>query len=225
MDALDNVIWQALTTRQADLAESYESARRFPPSVTTLGAFAEATQAGYDSLAGLVGNDPVALFLDSPRTPPSGWTQVAALPLLQMVHDGSESPNHAGGIVELTQNDVPEMLGLTQLTKPGPFGQRTRELGSYLGIRKNGVLVAMAGERLRVPGHTEVSAVCTHPDHLGRGYAASLMRAVMQRIRDRGERPFLHVRHDNERAIGLYRHLGFRDRALLHLSVVRRSRQ
>ncbi|PYX89790.1 MAG: hypothetical protein DMG68_03950, partial [Acidobacteria bacterium] len=117
-----------------------------------------------------------------------------------------------------------EMLGLTQLTKPGPFGQRTRELGSYLGIRKNGVLVAMAGERLRVPGHTEVSAVCTHPDHLGRGYAASLMRAVMQRIRDRGETPFLHVRHDNERAIGLYRRLGFRDRALLHLSVVRRSR-
>jgi predicted GNAT family acetyltransferase len=171
----------------------------------------------------LAGSDAVALFLEFPQTPPPGWIQIAATPLLQMLHDGSEAGNHAPEIIELGEADVPEMMALTQLTKPGPFAQRTHELGTYLGIRKNGALVAMAGERLRVPGHTEVSAVCTHPDHLGRGYAAVLMSAVMQKIRERGERAFLHVRADNDRAIGLYRRLGFRDRVLLHLSVIRQD--
>lgn len=224
MHALDNVIWQALTTRQAGFAEGGDLARRFIPTVSPLGAFAEASQAGYDSLAALAGNHAVALFLDAPQIPPAGWTQTAATPLLQMLHDGSELPNHAPEIAELTEADVPEMTALTELTKPGPFAERTRELGTYLGIRKNGVLVAMAGERLRVPGYTEVSAVCTHPDHLGHGYAAALMSAVIQKIRERGETAFLHVRADNDRAIALYRRLGFCDRVLLHLSVIRRDR-
>lgn len=114
------------------------------------------------------------------------------------------------------------MLALAQLTKPGPFGLRTRELGTYIGIRQNGQLVAMAGERLRVPGFTEISAVCTHPDHLGRGYAATLMTELMHRIRSRGEVPFLHVREDNTRAIPIYERLGFRKRVLLHFAVVRK---
>jgi GNAT superfamily N-acetyltransferase len=223
MHPLDNVIWHALTTRQAAFAECSELARRFIRAVGPLGAFGEASQAGYDCLAPLASTSAVALFLDSPQTPPAGWTQTAATPLLQMLHDGSEVANHAAGITELTTDDVPEMIALTQLTKPGPFGERTRELGTYLGIRNRGVLVAMAGERLRVPGYTEVSAVCTHPDHLGHGYAAALMAAVMRGICQRGETPFLHVRHDNERAIALYRRLGFQDRALLHLSVIRRK--
>lgn len=223
MHPLDNVIWQALTTRQANFAQSHLSARKFPPQVGPLGAFAEATQKGYDSFISLVDREPVALFLDNPQNPPEGWNQVAATPLLQMLHDGSHVANHATGLIELTTDDVPEMLALTELTKPGPFGLRTHELGTYLGIRKGGALVAMAGERLRVPGHTEVSAVCTHPDHVGHGYAAALMSAVMHRIRQRGETPFLHVRHENHRAIALYRRLGFQDRVLLHLSVIRRN--
>jgi predicted GNAT family acetyltransferase len=138
-----------------------------------------------------------------------------------------EQPSRTNGrhddVVELGTQDSPEMLELTTLTKPGPFGPRTHELGTYLGIRQNHRLVAMAGERMKVPGFTEVSAVCTHPDHIGKGYAAVLMSEVMCRIVDRGETPFLHVRQDTTRAIALYERLGLRKRKLLHFAVLRRS--
>jgi predicted GNAT family acetyltransferase len=127
------------------------------------------------------------------------------------------------GIIDLSDADSPEMIELTALTKPGPFNTRTHELGTYLGIRRDQKLVAMAGERLKVPGHTEVSAVCTHPDHVGHGYARILMTEVMRRIRDRGETPFLHVREDNARAIELYRRLGFSRRVIVHLAVLRKA--
>jgi predicted GNAT family acetyltransferase len=132
------------------------------------------------------------------------------------------SSENTPALVELGTQDSPEMIELTALTKPGPFGPRTHELGTYLGIRLQGKLVAMAGERLKVPGHTEVSAVCTHPEHTGKGYAAVLMAEVMRRIRKRGETPFLHVRADNERAIKIYKRLGFRERKLGHFAVLRK---
>ena len=119
--------------------------------------------------------------------------------------------------------DVPEMVALATLTKPGPFVQCTRELGTYLGIRHDGQLIAMAGERMKVPGYTEVSAVCTHPDHIGKGYARALMTEIMRRIRERGEVPFLHVRQDNVRAIELYKKLGFRQRVVQHYAVIRKD--
>ena len=112
------------------------------------------------------------------------------------------------------------MLALAQLTEPGPFGTRTRELGTFLGIRKEGKLVSMAGVRLHFPGFVEVSAVCTHPDHLGQGYAAELMLEVMARIRQGGEVPFLHVRQNNTRAIPIYERLGFKQRTVFQLSLV-----
>src|ERR1700675_1159905 len=110
--------------------------------------------------------------------------------------------------IPLTQSDVPEMLALTKLTKPGPFGARTHEMGDYFGIRTAGALAAMAGERLRLPGYTEISAVCTHPDHVGHGYASALMSMLMDRICSRGELPFLHVRPENARAIQVSQRLG-----------------
>ncbi len=115
------------------------------------------------------------------------------------------------------------MVELATLTKPGPFGTRTHELGVYLGIRHEGKLVAMAGERLKVPGYTEVSAVCTHPEHTGRGYAQALMTGVMGRIFARGETPFLHVREANTRAVRIYEKLGFRTRVRQHVVVLRRT--
>ena len=130
--------------------------------------------------------------------------------------------NTRPNIVELGPQDSAEMIALTALTKPGPFSTRTHELGTYLGIRDSGTLVAMAGERLKVPGHTEVSAVCTHPDHTGKGYAAILMLEVMKGIRGRGETPFLHSRQDNLRAIEVYKRLGFRERKQGHFAVLRK---
>lgn len=228
MHPLDNVIWNALTTRQVEFAECFEQARRFMPEVTALGAFREPTPEGYESLAGLMGQaGTVAVFLDKAYEPRAGWKWVAGSALVQMV---CENGGVAEGLknscdldlVELGAAQSAEMIELTALTKPGPFGKRTHELGTYLGIRREGKLVAMAGERLKVPGYTEVSAVCTHPDHTGQGYAGILMGEVMQRTRRRGETPFLHVRQDNVRAIALYERLGFSQRLLGHFAVLRR---
>jgi ribosomal protein S18 acetylase RimI-like enzyme len=221
MHPLDHPIWNALNGPQAKFAESAGSALRFPPAVTTLGALAEVDAAGYASLASLQRPGEVtALFLQTPSEPPAGWKAVRSLPLSQMVYEGGEPAKSSVPFVELGTQDEPAMLALAKLTEPGPFGTRTRELGTFIGLREGGRLASMAGVRLHVPGFTEVSAVCTHPDHLGRGYAAGLMLEIMARIRKRGETPFLHVRSDNARAIQIYERLGFRQRREFQLSVV-----
>ena len=227
MHPLDNVIWQALTTRQAQFAEAFDGARRFVREVTLLSAFEEPTADGYAALAGLVGADTTAVFLDDPYETRPEWDLVAGAPLLQMVcgNGARVRPSEAVEIVELGLPDSSEMLELTTLTKPGPFGTRTHELGNYVGVRDDGKLVAMAGERLKVPGYTEVSAVCTHPEYTGNGYALVLMWEIMRGIRDRGETPFLHVRQDNARAVALYERLGFKTRKLTHFAVLRRAKQ
>lgn len=239
MHPLDNVIWQALTTRQTQFAESCGEARRFMRDVTSLTAVLAPNDAGYESLASLVGpRGTAALFLDDPFPGREGWSVVGGSPLLQMVcenssahsishqsssHETSDPETCAVEILPLVVEHSPEMIELTAITKPGPFGSRTHELGTYLGIWCDGKLAAMAGERLKVPGHTEVSAVCTHPDHLGKGYAGMLMTEVMRRIRQCGEIPFLHVREDNTRAIAIYERLGFRKRIRRHYVVVRKD--
>jgi len=233
---LDNIVWKALTTRQAEFAESFNQVRRFMPEVSPLAAFPEPSAEAYESLKGLVDpRETIGLFLDSPYQPQPGWSFVAGAPMPEMVYEGDAglrpadsrerlSPHeHDQEIVELNAADVPEMMALTVLTKPGPFHKRTHELGTYLGLRRDGKLVAMAGERLKIPGYTEVSAVCTHPEHTGHGYARILMAEVMQRIRGRGETPLLHVRGDNVGAIALYERLGFKLRVLLHFAVLRKD--
>ncbi|MCU1304451.1 MAG: acetyltransferase, family [Candidatus Sulfotelmatobacter sp.] len=228
MHPLDNVIWNALTTRQAEFAESCGQARRFVPEVTLLGGISDPSVEGYDSLRGLLaGRGTVALFLDQPYQARNGLELAGSAPLLQMVCENGNARAAAidskTKLIELNVADSAEMIELTALTKPGPFSTRTHELGTYLGIRNAGKLVAMTGERLKVPGYTEVSAVCTHPEHTGRGYAGVLMTEVMQRIRSRGETPFLHVREDNVRAIQVYERLGFRRRVVSHLAVLRKG--
>jgi len=216
MHPLDNVIWQALNTRQAHLAESHQSASRFKKEVSSLGGLAEPSPESYASMAALLGaGERVGMSIEEAVSAPE-FEIVSSVPLLQMVRPSGEAPKTNGGrppeFLALTEADVPEMMALTELTKPGPFNRRTREMGDYFGIRGSGKLMAMAGERLRVPGYTEISAVCTHPDFLGRGYAAALMTLLIGRILGRGERPFLHVRPENTRAIEIYERLGFEKR-------------
>jgi predicted GNAT family acetyltransferase len=228
MHPLDNVIWQALTTRQVELGEGKNSARRFLPEVSLLGAFAAPTTQQYDSLAALLKDgERVGLFLDDSPSAVKGWTVVSSVPLLEMVRENSNADSVVNGpphpINRLGAGDVPEMISLTELTKPGPFGPRTHEMGEYWGIRDaSGRLIAMAGERLKVPGYTEISAVCTHPDHLGRGYARALMSLLIAGIADRNETSFLHVREQNTRAIKLYESLGFRHRVTLQYAILQK---
>ena len=237
MHPLDNVIWQALTTRQSQFAEGFDEARRFVPDVTGLTAFLEPSARGYASVAGLVGEGGTALLsLPSPYEPQPGWDLVITFPGLQMVcadvnasarlDSASAVPGASilgSSITELGPQDSPEMMELASLTKPGPFGPRTHELGRYLGIRSEAKLVSMSGERMKVPGYTEVSAVCTHPEHTGKGYARILMLEIMRGIWERGETPFLHVRQNNTRAVALYEQLGFRTRLVVHFTLIRRS--
>jgi len=226
MHPLDNVIWRALTTRQQQFAEGAGTARRFPREVTSLSGFAQPNDEGYRSLGELIGpHGTAAVLLEHPYQEREGWELVGSAPLLEMVcENGIAALSCNGGqpaFVELGANDSLEMVELAALTKPGPFGIRTHELGTYLGIRADGKLVAMAGERLKVPGYTEISAVCTHPEHTGNGYARALMMELMRRIQGRGETPFLHVRRENSRAIALYEMLGFQTHVIVHFVVLR----
>lgn len=224
MHSLDNVIWRALTTSQAHLGTKNHGAGKFFAEVSILGALAEPSAEAYESLAALLHpNERVGLFLDKTPEPllPT-WKLVTSCPLLQMVHEDATSPKNVQEceFLRLGEPEVPEMLTLTRLTKPGPFGKRTHEMGQYWGIRQDGDLIAMAGERLRLPGYIEISAVCTHPDHLGRGSATALIKMLIQRIRGRGEQPFLHVRPENTRAVELYERLGFRKRVLIQYVIL-----
>jgi ribosomal protein S18 acetylase RimI-like enzyme len=234
MHPLDNVVWHSLTTRHAAVAVAHDQARRFITEISTIGAFLEPTDRGYDSLGKLVkSGDTVNLALKEPyEGSRPEWTLVRGTPMPQMVYEGNGRELSAGPstavpildqVLELGAGDGEEMVELTTLTQPGPFARRTHELGTYIGIRKDGKLIAMAGERLKVPGYTEVSAICTHPEHTGHGYARILTTEIMRRILERGETPFLHVRHDNMRAIALYERLGFRVRVVNYHAVLRRD--
>jgi len=224
---LDNVIWQALTTHQSHLAQGQGTARKFFKEVSILAALAEPSGDAWNCLASLLrSGESAGLFLTDPPPDIPHLRIISSIALLQMVRNNGEMPTtrrDRPAFVTLGDADVPEMLSLTSLTKPGPFGTRTREMGDYIGIRKIGSLVAMVGERLKIPGYTEISAVCTHPAHLGHGYATAMILELMGRIHRRGETPFLHVRPENTRAVGLYEHLGFRTRVELQYTIVTRQ--
>jgi ribosomal protein S18 acetylase RimI-like enzyme len=208
-DALDNVTWAALTGPQARFAEVHGRAARFDPEVSPFTALADTTDpAAWRDLVALVGPG-VDVFVAGPRvTPPPGWDQVGGLAGVQLTGAGVAGRADPEA-VPLGDADVPEILDLVERTQPGPFRKRTIEFGGYLGIRRDGRLIAMAGERLRVPGWAEISAVCTDPGFRGRGLAARLTEAVAAGIRQRGEQPFLHAAAGNTNAIRLYERLGF----------------
>jgi predicted GNAT family acetyltransferase len=223
---LDNPIWSSLTTRQAYLAEGDEFARRYPVDVTALAALTQHTPEAFESLARISKSDAVALFCSQPITIPIGWKTIHTSNLAQMVCvEPKFAPSPAEIVIdELGDTDSEEMVALTKFTNPGPFGSRTHELGLYLGIHQQGRLAAMTGERQKLPGYTEVSAVCTHPDFQGRGYAQILISAVMAKILERGETPMLHVREDNAGAIRVYEKLGFKMRAVFPFFVLRNEK-
>ena len=218
---LDRVIWGALTSSHAPLAQGDGPARRYPALIGPLAGLRDRSPASYAALAALVPpGDAVGLLDLEPIEPPPPFTVLQRDRVDQMLLTGPLPPIPAMDLVPLGPADMPAMMALTALTHPGPFKHGTHELGSFLGMRLDGQLIAMTGERMRLPGFTEVSAVCVHPGHRGRGYAAALVAAVAGAIVGRDEVPFLHVRSDNEGAIALYLKLGFQWRRTFHFAVL-----
>ncbi|MDP1751708.1 MAG: GNAT family N-acetyltransferase [Reyranella sp.] len=206
---LDNPVWHALIGPQRVHAMGRGSARHYPRDMAPFSAIVEPSEAAYADLAvDLLPGTEARLFRMREEPLPSGWQQLDCFPMLQMVARGApQHVSNAGAL--LSETDSWAMADLVEISRPGPFGSRTPRLGHYLGMRDGDRLLAMAGERMRLPGYVELSAICVHPEARGRGHAADLTSRLMRMAFDRGEVPFLHVRPDNAGAVALYRRLGF----------------
>lgn len=232
-EELINVVWNALGTVHASLAISTPLARRYPAEVVPFAAVKELTPEALRELAGLMAPDEkthIAWSESMGRRLPgcSELEVVKEIVALQMAPskaayiEGEPVSEAIPQIEPLTAEHGPEMVALTDVAFPGFFRSHTYRMGNYWGIRVKGELISMAGERLALPGIREISAVCTHPQHTGRGYAARLIRHVLKQHADAGIASFLHVTDTNARAIALYEHLGFRKIGATRVALIRK---
>lgn len=223
---LDNPVWEALCSKQSHFNLGNQVLKYFPANV-----------APFVGLQNWTGNDLQELINHLPAersfsfmiakdvTLPASFDITFTTPLYQLYCPVLMPFANPGiSIRRMGNADVPQMLALTETTKPGPFYERTIDFGNYVGIFNNDQLVVMAGERLKVNGYTEVSAICTHPDFLGRGYASFLLSKISEHIVNEGNIPFLHVRQDNSRAIGVYKKLGFQIRTDVYFAVFKKTK-
>ena len=220
----DNPVWAALSSYQGYFNQGGPALKYFPPDVSPFVGMEKWDREDIRVLmADLPADRAFSVMIAKEVQLPAELEMVFTCPLYQMECRG-EPENPAGpiGICQLGNADLAQALELTGLTKPGPFFARTLEMGHYYGIYENGQLAAMAGERLRMPGFTEISAICTHPIFLGKGYASLLTAYVARQIFDEGSRPILHVRTDNLRAIGVYQRVGFEVRTDVFFAIFRK---
>jgi len=227
VDVLDNPVWSALTGPQRDYAEVVGDIARYQPEVSLFGAFARLPgPRHWTAMAELIGAGGVVITTGPTGPPPDGWRVEYDGEGVQMTGEGVDVARQldvpeGADIVRLGADDVADMLELVALTRPGPFEPATWELGGYVGIRRDGRLVAMAGERMRPVGWAEISAVATHPDHRRQGLGELLVRVVAAGIRERDELPLLHVAATNTSAIRLYEAMGFAARGTVRFLSVR----
>lgn len=219
---LDRPVWNTLHSGWAHLAEGDGLAIRSNPDFCPFAAMADGSSESVTALTNLIPQqgDVWLVEADKALTLPAGLTPSREAELVQMVADDIIGESKPMDIIDLAEEDAAEMLALATLTKPGPFARHTNRVSQFIGIKDEGRLVAMAGERMKVPGYAEISGVCTLPEYRGRGYAGALMRQVGRRILERGEKVFLHAYASNAGAIGLYESLGFSIRTTIYTSII-----
>ncbi|PJJ83725.1 GNAT family N-acetyltransferase [Mucilaginibacter auburnensis] len=223
-DVLNNPVWYALNTHNAKLAYGFDNAKYFNTDVSPFIGLRDNDIDHFDQLYPVLNEGRICLLASTVLLDiPAKWTTIAFVPGVQMVHNNIKIPAlDFHPLKPLSESNCADMLALTQLTNPGPFGNNTIQFGHYEGIFDDGNLVAMAGQRMHVPGYAEISAVCTHPDFTSKGYARQLLISQINRIILTGETPFLHCRSDNKRAIQLYNSLGFSERSAMHFYILKK---
>ena len=210
---LDNIFWHTLTGAQAKYAEGVNGARRYARGFSPILGFADPERPDFEAIAPYCDPGEQLYCAEWSGAAPPAWRIEAESTMFRMVWDGAAAvpADELPLALQLGAEHVPQALELTALTRPGPFGPRTMELGDYFGCFEGARLVAMAGERAQAGTLREVSGVCTHPDFQGRGLARRLMLKLIRRQLQRGQIPFLHVMRENQAAHSLYQRMGFRD--------------
>lgn len=222
---LENPIWYGLISGNKHLAIGSGTVKWFPENVTTFAAMEQFTNANFQLLFDqFPAGTTRATFVPPGVTVSRPWRFIAEMEIYQMLHDGPLPINwQSGKISSLGDEQIPDMLELTGLTNPGPFKERTIDFGNFYGMYDGARLVAMAGQRLQVFQYAEISAVCTHPDYLGLGYARQLLLYQVSKIREEDRIPILHVKSDNSRAIKLYESVGFAVSRTLNVLIFRKD--
>ncbi len=224
---LDNPVYHALLTGDAKRGYGNDDVKYFDPEISPFVGFSDGYTKGFDDLHEMLPAERRILYASRrPIDEPKGWKLRAHIEGSQFVFTAKKSSGNKKGnfvLVPLEAKHADEMVALAALTKPGPFDTRTIEFGHYFGIFDKDKLVAMTGQRLHIYDHSEVSAVCTHPDHLGKGYGSHLLEHQVDLILTAGQKPFLHVRADNERAIFLYEQLGFKKNGPMNFYFLKRE--
>jgi predicted GNAT family acetyltransferase len=221
---LDRPVWSALDTRHRIFAYGDKLARRYPASIVPFAATATDDAESLQAFGRLVspGESVIMAQVDAIALP-DGLSAISTADAVQMVAETPLPVVSDERVQQLTYEDAAEMLALATLTKPGPFTLKALSLGDFWGVKINGRLAAMAGERMKQPGYSELSGVCSHPDFRGGGLGRLLSLFVSNRIRARGEVPYLHAYANNANAIGLYESIGFRLRSTMNVAVVQRA--
>lgn len=222
---LDNPAWNALISNHQHLAQGNSVVKYYPKEVSPFFGLAENTDENFRILYDLLPHSgPVGFISPHQTTIPSQWQVLNSINCYQMIYKGTAKPSDTGTkLVHLTEEHIPQMLALTKLTNPGPFSSRTIDFGHYYGVFAGDQLVAMAGQRMHIHQYAEISAVCTHPDHLGKGYAKDLLNFQINRIIAAGDVPILHVRLDNHRAIEVYERVGFEKRQEICFTIMKKA--
>ncbi len=223
-DVLNNPVWYALNSGNSHLGNGNDRVKYFDSDVSPFVALRESTSDSFSELYEMLPGRQIS-FLATPvqLNIPAPWKVITCVRGLQLVHNCiAVKDERIHTTTTLSTTNCAEMVALAKLTNPGPFNMRTIEFGYYQGVFSDAKLAAMAGQRMHALNYAEVSAVCTHPDHTGKGYARQLLTNQVNRILAISDTPYLHVKHDNKRAIDLYLSLGFSVRSDMYFYILKK---